>query len=522
MEYREKKFKGAGENGKKSWKKENAGRNGNNGRDVNGKTERNSGRKETQNFVSGTEKRNGRNYGNPDKSVEKKLGYIDEKLEKKYGGAWNPTGEKNVNAGDKKKAASAAKRQDDRKTAHVRGKNASVQAEAKTERKKSLCPHFKTCGGCQYLHLSYEEQLAAKKHQVKELMEKHCKVRPIIGMDENPWHYRHKVQAVFGLDRKKQQISGVYEEKTHRILPVETCLIEDQKADAIIATVRSLLKSFKIKVYDEDTGYGLLRYVLIRKAEFTDEIMVVLVTASPVFPSKRNFVEALRREHPEITTVVQNVNDRTDSLVLGSKYQVLWGKGYIVDRLCGCSFKISPGSFYQVNPIQAQKLYEKAIELADLTGKETVVDAYCGTGTIGMIAAKKAGKVFGVESNPDAVRDAVGNAKANDVKNIRFYREDAGHFLQSCAADNMPVDVVLMDPPRAGSSEEFLDAVAKIGPKRVVYVSCNPTTLERDCTYLEKQGYRAKEVWPVDMFPWSGAVEAVCLLEKNKKARIHE
>lgn len=343
-------------------------------------------------------------------------------------------------------------------------------------------------------------------------MEKHCKVRPIIGMDENPWHYRHKVQAVFGLDRKKQQISGVYEEKTHRILPVETCLIEDQKADAIIATVRSLLKSFKIKVYDEDTGYGLLRYVLIRKAEFTDEIMVVLVTASPVFPSKRNFVEALRREHPEITTVVQNVNDRTDSLVLGSKYQVLWGKGYIVDRLCGCSFKISPGSFYQVNPIQAQKLYEKAIELADLTGKETVVDAYCGTGTIGMIAAKKAGKVFGVESNPDAVRDAVGNAKANDVKNIRFYREDAGHFLQSCAADNMPVDVVLMDPPRAGSSEEFLDAVAKIGPKRVVYVSCNPTTLERDCTYLEKQGYRAKEVWPVDMFPWSGAVETVCLL----------
>lgn len=343
-------------------------------------------------------------------------------------------------------------------------------------------------------------------------MEKHCKVRPIIGMDENPWHYRHKVQAVFGLDRKKQQISGVYEEKTHRILPVETCLIEDQKADAIIATVRSLLKSFKIKVYDEDTGYGLLRYVLIRKAEFTDEIMVVLVTASPVFPSKRNFVEALRREHPEITTVVQNINDRTDSLVLGSKYQVLWGKGYIVDRLCGCSFKISPGSFYQVNPIQAQKLYEKAIELADLTGKETVVDAYCGTGTIGMIAAKKAGKVFGVESNPDAVRDAVGNAKANDVKNIRFYREDAGHFLQSCAADNMPVDVVLMDPPRAGSSEEFLDAVAKIGPKRVVYVSCNPTTLERDCTYLEKQGYRAKEVWPVDMFPWSGAVETVCLL----------
>ena len=180
---------------------------------------------------------------------------------------------------------------------------------------------------------------------------------------------------MFGLDRKKQHISGVYEEKTHRILPVENCLIEDEKADAIINTVRGLLKSFKIKVYDEDTGYGLLRYVLVRKARYTDELMVVLVTASPVFPSKRNFVDALRKVHPEITTVVQNINDRTDSMVLGSRFQVLYGKGYIVDRLCGCSFKISPGSFYQVNPEQAQKLYDKAIELAELTGKETVVDA---------------------------------------------------------------------------------------------------------------------------------------------------
>ena len=367
------------------------------------------------------------------------------------------------------------------------------------------------------MNLSYEEQLAAKKKVVRELMEKHCKVKPIIGMDD-PWHYRHKVQAVFGLDRKKQQISGVYEEKTHRILPVESCLIEDQKADAIINTVRGLLKSFKIKVYDEDTGYGLLRYVLVRKARYTEEIMVVLVTASPVFPSKRNFVDALRKVHPEITTVVQNINDRTDSMVLGSRFQVLYGKGYIVDRLCSCSFKISPGSFYQVNPEQAQKLYEKAIELAELSGKETVVDAYCGTGTIGIIAASKAGKVIGVESNGDAVRDAVGNAKANNVKNIRFYRDDAGRFLQGCAADGIGVDVLLMDPPRAGSSEEFLNAAAMIRPKKIVYVSCNPATLERDAAILEKNGYRAKEGWPVDMFPWSGAVEAVCsfVLKKDR------
>ena len=329
---------------------------------------------------------------------------------------------------------------------------------------------------------------------------------------------------MFGLDRKKQQISGVYEEKTHRILPVETCLIEDQKADAIIATVRSLLKSFKIKVYDEDTGYGLLRYVLIRKAEFTDEIMVVLVTASPVFPSKRNFVEALRREHPEITTVVQNVNDRTDSLVLGSKYQVLWGKGYIVDRLCGCSFKISPGSFYQVNPIQAQKLSEKAIELADLTGKETVVDAYCGTGTIGMIASDKAGKVIGVELNADAVRDARNNAKANQIRNIQFYQNDAGKFLVEMAAQGAKVDVVLMDPPRSGSTEEFMSSVVRIGPERIVYVSCNPETLVRDLKYFKKKGYRVAKGVGVDMFPFTEHVETVVLLSKgeidSKKVRV--
>lgn len=391
--------------------------------------------------------------------------------------------------------------------------NAAAKQKPSRQASAAKCPHFGKCGGCQYLHLSYEEQLAAKKHQVKELMEKHCKVRPIIGMDENPWHYRHKVQAVFGLDRKKQQISGVYEEKTHRILPVETCLIEDQKADTIIATVRSLLKSFKIKVYDEDTGYGLLRYVLIRKAEFTDEIMVVLVTASPVFPSKRNFVEALRREHPEITTVVQNVNDRTDSLVLGSKYQVLWGKGYIVDRLCGCSFKISPGSFYQVNPIQAQKLYEKAIELADLTGKETVVDAYCGTGTIGMIASDKAGKVIGVELNADAVRDARNNAKANQIRNIQFYQNDAGKFLVEMAGQGAKVDVVLMDPPRSGSTEEFMSSVVRIGPERIVYVSCNPETLVRDLKYFKKKGYRVAKGVGVDMFPFTEHVESVVLMQ---------
>ena len=523
MEYREKKFKSGGDKGKKNWKKENAGRNGNNGRDVNGKTERNSGRKETQNFVSGTEKRNGRNYGNQDKSVEKKLGYIDEKLEKKYGGAWNPTGEKNVNAGDKKKAASAAKRQDDRKTAHVRGKNASVQAEAKTERKKSLCPHFKTCGGCQYLDMPYEKQLEHKKKEVSDLLRPFCRVEEIIGMDD-PFHYRNKVHAVMARDRKGRIISGVYKEGTHTVLPVETCLIENKKADEIIGTIRELLPSFKMKVFDEDTGYGFLRHVLVRTAHATGEIMVVLITASPVFPSKNNFVKALRKIHPEITTVVQNVNGRDTSMVLGEKEHVLYGPGFIVDVLCGKKFRISSKSFYQINPVQTEKLYNLAIEAAGLTGKETVVDAYCGIGTIGIVAASAAKEVIGVELNKDAVRDAVTNAKANGEKNIRFYNNDAGKFMVQMASQNAHADVVFMDPPRSGSTEEFMDAVAILNPDRVVYVSCNPETLARDLAYFKKKGYRAEKAWAVDQFPAPSHVETVVLLSKgevdSKKIRV--
>ena len=380
------------------------------------------------------------------------------------------------------------------------------------------CPYYKQCGGCRYLHLSYEKQLEEKRRAVRELMQSHCRVHPVIGM-EDPWHYRHKVVSAFGLDQKGVPVSGIYEENSHRIVPVEACAIEAREADAILKTIRTLLRPFKLRVYDEDSGRGLLRYVLIRSGCFTGQIMVVLVTASPVFPSKRNFTDALLKAHPEITTVIQNVNGRTDSLILGDRYQTLYGKGYIEDTLCGRRFRISPASFYQVNPVQAQKLYEKAVELAGLTGKETAVDAYCGTGTIGIVAAGRAGRVLGVESNPEAVRDAAANAKENGVRNIRFYRDDAGHFLKSCAADGQRVDVLFMDPPRAGSSPEFLEAAAQIRPSRIVYVSCSPETLERDVGILEKAGYWAREVWPVDMFPWTGSTEAVCLLEPKARPR---
>lgn len=375
------------------------------------------------------------------------------------------------------------------------------------------CPVYKKCGGCDFQGVPYEEQLKIKETQVRQLLAPFCKVHPIAGM-KNPYHYRNKVHAVFSHDKKGNAVSGVYQKGTHIVVPVERCMIEDEKADEIIGSIRGLLKSFKIRTYDEDTGYGLLRHVLVRRGFASGEILVVLVTASPVFPSKNNFVKALRKLHPEITTIVQNVNGRGTSMVLGNQEKTLYGKGYIEDILCGYTFRISPKSFYQVNPAQTEILYKKAIKLAGLTGKELVLDAYCGIGTIGLIASRGAGQVIGVELNRDAVRDAVANAKRNQVKNVRFYCADAGKFMVDMAADGVKADVVFMDPPRSGSDVTFLDCLAKMAPKRVVYISCEPESLARDLKYLKKKGYQAEGAWPVDMFGWTGCVECAVLLTK--------
>ena len=380
---------------------------------------------------------------------------------------------------------------------------------------KKLCPNFKKCGGCQYLDIPYKEQLAKKQKELSELLKPFCKVNPIVGM-KDPYHYRNKVHAVMARDRKGKIISGVYKEGTHFVLPVDTCLIEDEKADRIIGTIRELLPSFKMKVYDEDTGYGFLRHVLIRTAHKTGEIMVVLVTASPVFPSKNNFVKALRKVYPEITTVVQNINNRGTSMILGDKEHVLYGPGFIVDELCGKRFRISSKSFYQINPVQTEILYDIAIKAANLTGKETVVDAYCGIGTIGIAASSKAKEVIGVELNKDAVRDAVTNAKINQIKNVSFYNNDAGKFMVQMASEGGKADVVFMDPPRSGSTEEFINAVATLKPERVVYVSCGPDTLARDLAVFKKKGYKAQEAWAVDMFPMTGHCESVVKLTRIK------
>lgn len=398
------------------------------------------------------------------------------------------------------------------KSAQDAHKVKNAQKPGKSRNMNSMCPVSRRCGGCQFLDIPYEKQLQHKQKQVEDLLKGICPVKKITGM-ENPFYYRNKVHAVFGYQKGKA-ISGVYEEGTHEIVPVEQCMIEDKKADEIIGTIRGMLKSFKIKTYDEDTGYGLLRHVLVKRGFATNQVMVVLVTASPVFPSRNNFVKALREKHPEITTIIQNINDRGTSMVLGDREKVLFGKGYIEDVLCGYTFRISSKSFYQINPVQTEKLYAKAMELAGLTGKETVIDAYCGIGTIGLLAAKRAGNVIGVELNPDAVRDAIGNAKGNQITNARFFSGDAGEFMIDMADQAEKADVVFMDPPRSGSTEAFLDAVARLAPERVVYISCGPETQARDVKYLLKRGYRAEGAWPVDMFPMTDEIENICLLKR--------
>lgn len=375
------------------------------------------------------------------------------------------------------------------------------------------CPYAKKCGGCQYQGIAYEEQLKEKEKKVRKLMKDFGKPELIIGM-ENPYHYRNKVHAVYHHQRNGEIISGIYQEGTHKVVPVEECQIENQEADRVIQTIRRLAVSFKIKIYNEDSGYGLLRHVLVRKGRKTGEMMVVLVTASPVFPSKNNFVKALRKEHPQITTVIQNINDKNTNMVLGERNVIFYGKGYIEDELCGCRFRISPNSFYQVNTIQTEKLYQKAIELACLTGKERVIDAYCGIGTIGLIAAPHAGEVIGVELNRDAVRDAVGNAKRNGIKNARFYQGDAGKFMVAMAEKGEKADVVFMDPPRSGSDEAFMNSVVTIQPEKIVYISCNPETQVRDLKYLTKKGYRVERICPVDMFPFTVHCECIVSMKK--------
>ncbi len=378
------------------------------------------------------------------------------------------------------------------------------------------CPYAKKCGGCQLQNMTYEQQLSHKQVKVIRLVGKLCHVEEIMGM-ETPSRYRNKATHAFSFYRGKV-ISGLYQASHRKVIPVTDCLLEDEVVAPMAATLRKLAATLKIPVYDLQTGKGNLRTLLVRKSFTSGEVMAVIVTKFDKFPQKQALAEAFLRAHPEISTLVWNVNPTDTPVFLGNKSEVLHGKGYITDTLCGLQFRVSPASFYQINPAQTEVLYGKAKEFAALTGKERVIDAYCGTGTIGLTLAKDAKEVIGVETNPQAVADAMENAKQNGITNAKFICRDAGQFLEEAAKRRETIDVVVTDPPRAGCSKQFLQSLLALAPKRVVYVSCNPETLARDLFTLSKGGYQVKTVQPVDMFPQTGHVETVVCLTRSDKA----
>ena len=461
------------------------------------------------------------------------------------GRAQNVRGEKVTKAGahGESRGARGAKTAGPQPAKPRRGRAvAEAQRTEATERKNPSrsglsCPVEQECGACQLLGVPYAEQLEEKQARMRELFEPlsddACAFLPICGMDR-PLYYRNKVMTPYAPGRgargrrseapRREILCGMYAAGSHRIIPTDECLLENQTAKRILLTIRQLMLKFRIEPYDEDALSGFLRHAVVRVGHESGEVLVTLVTNGEAFPGSKNFARELVRRCPEITTVVQNVNTRDTNAVLGHEGEhVLYGPGFILDTLCGLSFRISSHSFYQVNAVQTEVLYRRAIELARLSGGETVLDAYCGTGTIGLVAAHgvpgkgapsaRAARVIGVDNVASAIADARENAAHNGVGNAEFAVADAGAFMRERAARGDGVDVLLMDPPRAGASEEFLGAVRALKPRRVVYVSCNPQTQARDVAILREAGYRLTAVQPVDMFPHTAHVENICVLE---------
>lgn len=362
--------------------------------------------------------------------------------------------------------------------------------------------------------MTYEQQLAYKQKDVEGLLGKYGVVKPIVPM-ENPYNYRNKVQAIFRSDRSGKIISGVFQSSRNGIVGIDKCFLNDERADKIVVGIRELLRSFKIRPYDIGTGSGFFKHVLIRVGKTSGEILVTLVGANNMFPKKKDFVAALVKKFPEITTVTFSVNPNEEMLMLGNRNEVLYGDGYIVDELCGKKFRISPQSFYQINFVQTEKLYRYAIEAAELSKTDNILDAYSGVGTIGIIASDYVNSVQGIEYNAAAVRDAVKNCAENGItKNVAFNKGDAGEFLRERAKNGTFYDVVFMDPARAGADRKFLNSLTKIKPKKIVYISCNPATLARDLKSLTKD-YEIKEIQPFDMFPHTRHVETVVVMSRK-------
>ncbi|MFN7251394.1 MAG: 23S rRNA (uracil(1939)-C(5))-methyltransferase RlmD [Anaerobacillus sp.] len=378
------------------------------------------------------------------------------------------------------------------------------------------CSIFEQCGGCQLQHLSYEAQLKQKQKQVRDVLERIGKItdvviHPTLAMSD-PWRYRNKAQVPFA-DREGGLVAGFYQERSHEIIDMDRCLIQHEQNDHVVQVVREIATKYGIRGYDEANHRGTLRHVVARYGVNTGQLMVVLVTKSREIPHKNEVIKAIKERIPHITSIVQNVNSKRTNVIFGDETVVLSGEEYIYDTIGDVKFAISARSFYQVNPEQTKVLYDQALQYADLTGSETVIDAYCGIGTISLFLAQRAKHVYGVEIVPEAIDDAKRNAKLNHMENVDFAVGQAEKVIPWWYAQGIRADCIVVDPPRKGCDEALLETIIKMKPKRVVYVSCNPATLARDLRVLEDGGYKTLEVQPVDMFPHTTHVETVALIE---------
>lgn len=393
--------------------------------------------------------------------------------------------------------------------------------EASEERVNPPCAIYKRCGGCKLQHASYKAQLDFKWDRVKDCVSKIGKLDPSIvkyplGMEE-PWRYRNKVQLPIGLINGEVKI-GFFAPRSHDIIDMESCLIQDEIGDKVVKLTREWIEKFNIRPYNVDGEYdekGIVRHIMIRRGFTTNEVMVVLVTNGEKLPHKEEFVDLMVKNIPGIKSIIQNINSKKTNVILGLESKTLWGEDTISDYIGDFRFNISPLSFFQVNPIQTEVLYGKALEYANLTGNEEVFDAYCGTGTITLFLSQKAKKVYGVEIIPQAIDNAWINAKENKVENVEFFVGESEVVIPDLINKGVKADVVVVDPPRKGCDKKLLDAITNIDAKKIVYVSCDPSTLGRDLAILEENGYKTLEVQPVDMFPNTAHIEC-CVLLKNK------
>ncbi|MEA4972332.1 MAG: 23S rRNA (uracil(1939)-C(5))-methyltransferase RlmD [Candidatus Metalachnospira sp.] len=392
--------------------------------------------------------------------------------------------------------------------------------EPSKERCTPLCPYSNTCGGCSLQHMSYSEQLKFKQNRVRDCIERiggfiNIDILPAIGMDE-PWNYRNKAQYPVGKDKNDKTIIGFYAKRSHRITDIHSCMLQNSAADAVISIFRNFIDEFRIPVYDESKHKGLIRHVLTRVGFATGEIMVTVVINGDKLSHSNELIDRLK-EINGLASVILNINKSNTNVILGSKCITLWGKDTIKDRIGDIWFDISALSFYQVNPLQTLKLYSLAVEFAGLTGNETVVDVYCGIGTISLFAAKKAKSVYGIEVVDRAIEDAKHNAEINNIINVEFEAGKAEDVLPRMYSDGKRADVIFLDPPRKGCEVSVIDAVCAIEPDRVVYVSCDPATLARDVRIFAERGYKIDKVQPVDQFCQTTHVETITLMSRVQK-----